>query len=201
MRRGGAGGGDVTARGLVVCCVVACGTRRRGDGRDVGVGLARSRAWGGRFGDITHAGSRVMRAMRAPFGFGFGGSVTHGAAAAADTNAQRRGRDRESKRATGGVRRASAGWPAGADAPSFKWPLRSPPHGKSGERRQLVCDSARHEGAETAVFCFSASVPWGLFKSTWSFFCVVLGRPGPSSCVYFNAKLAGTRRTVKPDVS
>ena len=31
----------------------------------------------------SYAGSRVMRAMRASFGFGFGGSVTHGAAAAA----------------------------------------------------------------------------------------------------------------------
>ena len=66
---------------------------RRGDGRGDGrgggrgggrgVGLACSRAWGGRFGDITCAGSRVMRAMRASFGFGFGGSVTHGAVAAA----------------------------------------------------------------------------------------------------------------------
>ena len=45
---------------------------------------------------------------------------------------QRHGRDRESERATGCVRRASAGWPTGADAPVFKWPLRSPPHGKPG---------------------------------------------------------------------
>ena len=62
---------------------------RRGDGRGDGrgggrgVGLARSSAWGGRFGDVARAGSRVMRAMRALFGFGFGGSVTRGAAAAA----------------------------------------------------------------------------------------------------------------------
>ena len=84
MRRGGAGGGDVTARGLVVCCV-ACGSRRRGDGRGGGVGLARSRAWGGGFGDVARAGSRVMRPMRASFGFGFGfgGSVRRGTAAAA----------------------------------------------------------------------------------------------------------------------
>ena len=84
MRRGGAGGVDVTARGLVVCCV-ACGSRRRGDGRGGGVGLARSRAWGGRFGDVARAGSRVMRSMRASFGFGFGfgGSVRRGTAAAA----------------------------------------------------------------------------------------------------------------------
>ena len=48
----------------------------RGDGRGGGGGrgLARSSAWGGRFGDVARAGSRVMRAMRA-FGFGFGGSV------------------------------------------------------------------------------------------------------------------------------
>ena len=84
MRRGGAGGGDVTARGLVVCCV-ACGSRRRGDGRGGGVGLARSRAWGGGFGDVARVGSRVMRSMRASFGFGFGfgGSVRRGTAAAA----------------------------------------------------------------------------------------------------------------------
>ena len=57
----------------------------RGDGRGGarGVGLARSRAWGGRFGDVARGGSRVMRAMCALFGFGFGGSVTCGAAAAA----------------------------------------------------------------------------------------------------------------------
>ena len=84
MRRGGAGGGDVTARGLVVCCV-ACGSRRRGGGRGGGVGLARSRAWGGGFGDVARAGLRVMRSMRASFGFGFGfgGSVRRGTAAAA----------------------------------------------------------------------------------------------------------------------
>ena len=84
MRRGGAGGGDVTARGLVVCCV-ACGSRRRGDGRGGGVGLARSRVWGVGFGDVARAGLRVMRSMRASFGFGFGfgGSVRRGTAAAA----------------------------------------------------------------------------------------------------------------------
>ena len=51
---------------------------------------------------------------------------------------QRRGRDRESERATRGVRRASACWPAGAVASAFKWPLRSPPHGKSG-RAAAAC--------------------------------------------------------------
>ena len=73
-----------TARGLVVCCV-ACGSRRRGGGRGGGVGLARSRAWGGRFGDVACAGLRVIRPMRASFGFGFGfdGSVRRGTAAAA----------------------------------------------------------------------------------------------------------------------
>ena len=64
-------------------CCVACGSRRRGDDRGGGVGLARSRAWGGRFGDVARAGSRVMRSMRASFGFGFGGSVRRGTAAAA----------------------------------------------------------------------------------------------------------------------
>ena len=95
LAAGGAAGCDVTMRGLMVCCVngcVACGShavgsRRRGDGRDGdgGVGLARSRAWGGGFRDVARADSRVMRFMRASFGFGFGfgGSVMHGTAAAA----------------------------------------------------------------------------------------------------------------------
>ena len=87
MRRGGAAGGVILPRvawWCVVCCV-ACGSRRRGDGRGGGVGLARSRAWGGGFGDVARAGSRVMRSMRASFGFGFGfgGSVRRGTAAAA----------------------------------------------------------------------------------------------------------------------
>ena len=48
---------------------------------------------------------------------------------------------------------------------------------------------------------FSASVPWGLFKSIWSFFCVLLGRQGSRSCGYFNAKMRGSRRTAKSDRS
>jgi len=58
---------------------------------------------------------------------------------------QRRGRDRESERATGGVRRASAGWPAGADAPAFKRPLRLPPHSKSG---RAVAACVRYRAAQ-----------------------------------------------------
>ena len=62
-----------------------------------------------------------------------------------------------------------------------------------------MCDSARYKGVETAVAVFSASVPWGLFKSTWYFFCVVLGRQGSRSCDYFHAKMRGSRRTAKSD--
>ena len=114
-------------------------------------------------------------------------------------------RDCGSERETGGVRQPAAGGRRPADRRRRRYKTgHSGRHrtAKSGERRRLVCDSPRYKGAETAVFCFfSASVPWGLFKSTWCFFCVVLGRPGSSSCVYFNAKLPGTRRTAKPDVS
>ena len=48
---------------------------------------------------------------------------------------------------------------------------------------------------------FSASVPWGLFKSIWCFFGVLLGRQGSRSCGYFNAKMRGSRRTAKSDRS
>ena len=50
-------------------------------------------------------------------------------------------------------------------------------------------------------FLFSASVPWGLFKSVLCFFCVVLGKPGSGSCGYFHAEMKGTRRTAKSDRS
>ena len=48
---------------------------------------------------------------------------------------------------------------------------------------------------------FSASVPRGLLKSIWCFFCVLLGRQGARSCGYFNAKTRGSRRTAKSDRS
>ena len=48
------------------------GGRGSGRGGGRGVGLARSRGWDGRFGDVARVELRVMRAMRASFGFGFG---------------------------------------------------------------------------------------------------------------------------------
>ena len=75
-----------------------------------------------------------------------------------------------------------------------------------GERRRLVCDSARNKGAETAVFCCFSSesvpscFPWSIFKRIWCFcVCVFLCRLGSRSCGYFHAKMRGTRRTAKSD--
>ena len=118
---------------------------------------------------------------------------------------QRRGRDRESERATGGVRQVPAGWPAGADAPAFKWPLRSPPHGKPRQAaeacvRSSIARGTKDKGTETVVFCPPPLLVCfhGVFlKVHGTFVCVFLCRPGPRSCGYFHAKMRGTRRTAK----
>ena len=114
---------------------------------------------------------------------------------------QRFGCDRESERAMGGVRWASVGcWPAGPDAPVFKWPLRSPPpppHGKSG-RAPAACMCAIARGTkEQTPPPPSASVPWGLFLSAWYFLCVFLRRPRSRPCGYFHAKTKGNRSAAK----
>ena len=69
--------------------------------------------------------------------------------------------------------------------------------------RTDVLSAANPPLAETTVFFFFASsVPCGLFKHIWCFFvCVFLCRPGPRSCVFFHAKMRGTRRTAKSDGS
>ena len=104
----------------------------------------------------------------------------------------------------GSARRAAAGGRRPADRRRRRYKTgHSGRHrtAKSGERRRLVCDSARYKGAETAVSHFFASAPWGLFKSIWCFFCVVLGRQGSRPCGYFHAEMRGSRRTAKSDRS
>ena len=67
-----------------------------------------------------------------------------------------------------------------------------------------MCDSARHKGQRSRnrrFLFFSASAPWGLFKSIRCFSCVVFGRQRSRSCGYFHAKMLGIRRTAKSNRS
>ena len=100
----------------------------------------------------------------------------------------------------GGVRRAAAGRPT--PTPGIKPATQVATARRNRASGGGLCVIARGTKEQKPPFSvFSASVPWGLFKSIWCFFCVVLGRPGSSSCGYFHAKMRGTRRTAKSDRS
>jgi hypothetical protein len=112
-----------------------------------------------------------------------------------------RKRASERRAASGGRRPAGGGRPTDADG-GMKPATQVATARRNRASGGGLCVIARGIKEQKPPFSgFSASVPWGLFKSIWCFFCVLLGRQGSRSCGYFNAKMRGSRRTAKSDRS
>ena len=119
-----------------------------------------------------------------------------------NTTATARARASERRAASGGRRPAGGGRPTDADG-GMKPATQVATARRNRASGGGLCVIARGIKEQKPPFSgFSASVPWGLFKSIWCFFCVLLGRQGSRSCGYFNAKMRGSRRrTAKSDRS